>query len=481
MASIDNLVFSEADLVASISRESFYDFLREFWETFVPEPPVWNWHIELMCNEVQDVMERVFAGQTKKHDLIFNLPPGQSKSSIVSVALGPWAWTRMPSCRGIHGSFAYPLAMDLSRKSRDIIQSDKYRRCFPNIALRDDQNTKGYFANTDGGIRYAVGVGGAVTGIHGHYISIDDPMNPQQASSEADLKRANAWMSETIPSRKIDKSVTPIILTQQRLHQDDSTGHRLSKTSAGPVRHICLPAELGDNVQPAYLRKRYIDGLLDPVRLPRHVLEAALAELGEYGFASQFDQSPIPRGGAMFKTERIDIDTPPVERLLSQTVRYWDKAGTPKGGAYTVGLKMAVQIVGSLPHYWILDVVRGQWDSSVREEVILQTAEMDGRSVIVGVEQEPGSGGKESAEGTARRLSGFTVRIDRPTGDKITRADPASTQVNAGAVSLAMGDWNKSFIDELRWFPHGKYKDQVDAFSGAFAMLARPRIRVGAL
>jgi predicted phage terminase large subunit-like protein len=90
----------------------------------------------------------------------------------------------------------------------------------------------------------------------------------------------------------------------------------------------------------------------------------------------------------------------------------------------------------------------------------------------VWVEQEPGSGGKESAENTIRNLAGWTVKADRVTGDKATRAEPLAAQCEAGNVKLVKGDWNSAFLDELTVFPQGKYKDQTDAASGAFNKLA---------
>jgi len=118
-----------------------------------------------------------------------------------------------------------------------------------------------------------------------------------------------------------------------------------------------------------------------------------------------------------------------------------------------------------------LDVKRGQLGADEREKLILNTAKADGHNVTIGVEQEPGSGGKESAEGTVKRLKGYTVITDRPVGDKIYRADPLSTQVNWGNVLLLVGEWVDRYVEEFKLFPLGKYKDQVDASGGAFAVL----------
>jgi predicted phage terminase large subunit-like protein len=200
-------------------------------------------------------------------------------------------------------------------------------------------------------------------------------------------------------------------------------------------------------------------------------------KIGEYYYAGQYMQSPIPIGGAMFHVDRFHIEreTPKKWRLR---MRYWDKAGTKDAGAYSVGVLIGKDYEG---RFWVIDVVRGRWDTGARERTIKQTAKLDGKAVLVGVEQEPGSGGKESAENTVKNLAGHKVRIDRPTGDKAQRADPFSTQVNAGNVWLRKARWNRDYIEELRFFSleNSKYKDQVDASSGAFKYVAKPVIRAG--
>jgi predicted phage terminase large subunit-like protein len=122
------------------------------------------------------------------------------------------------------------------------------------------------------------------------------------------------------------------------------------------------------------------------------------------------------------------------------------------------------------------DVKRGQWSSEQRERIIRQTAEVDGKKCWVVVEQEPGSGGKESAENTIRNLAGYLVEADKPTGDKAKRADPLSVQVNNGNILLRIAEWNKVYMDEFELFPNSTYKDQVDATSGGFNFLTRKKV-----
>ena len=169
----------------------------------------------------------------------------------------------------------------------------------------------------------------------------------------------------------------------------------------------------------------------------------------------------------------IIIHNKPDHNQIKQVVRYWDKAGSEGKGAYTAGVKMAVLKSGI---FVVLDVKRGQWGTAKREQIIKSTAVADGYDTVIHIEQEPGSGGKESAEGTIRNLVGFSCRADKPTGDKVFRADPYSVQVNNGQFQIVAGDWNHDFIEEHRFFPYSKFKDQVDASSGAFNHLVSKKL-----
>jgi predicted phage terminase large subunit-like protein len=127
--------------------------------------------------------------------------------------------------------------------------------------------------------------------------------------------------------------------------------------------------------------------------------------------------------------------------------------------------------------YVVEHVVRGQWAALEREQRIKYWAEQDrsmraaGSAYEVVVEQEPGSGGKESAEATVRNLAGFRVFADKVTGSKEVRAEPFAAQVQGGNVFLIAGSWQYEYLDELESFPNGRTRDMVDASSGAFNRL----------
>jgi predicted phage terminase large subunit-like protein len=284
-------------------------------------------------------------------------------------------------------------------------------------------------------------------------------------------------MKETLSTRKVDKGVSVTILIMQRLHEIDPTGDWIKRATKEDLKHINLPAELSETVEPPELKERYVDGLLDPIRLSKKILEQQKRDLGEFGYACQFDQTPIPRGGGEFKTSQIQVELAPPGKWLRR-VRYWDKAGTKDGGCYTAGVLLGMD---RFKNVWILDVKRGQWDAFEREQIIKQAAEVDGDLVSVYVEQEPGSGGKESAQSTIRNLMGHKIYADRPTGNKQARAYPFACSVNGGMVHMIKGEWNYAYINELMHWPISAFKDQVDASSGAFNHLAKPKRKAGGM
>jgi predicted phage terminase large subunit-like protein len=67
------------DVAREVCRESFEEFVKQYWPVIIGEKLQWNWHMKVICDEMQRVAERVFAGKAKEEDLIVNVPPGTSK------------------------------------------------------------------------------------------------------------------------------------------------------------------------------------------------------------------------------------------------------------------------------------------------------------------------------------------------------------------------------------------------------------------
>lgn len=484
-------------------RRSFYTFVQEFWDQVALDEPLWNWHIPYLCEELQKMASRVAEFKPRLYDTIINIPPGTTKSITCSIMFPAWCWTNWYWMRFIASSYSGALSLEHAEYSRDLIRSDKFQEYFPELQIKRDKDTKSNFRLQkkvfnkkgevidikQGGNRYSTSVGGTLTGYHAHILIVDDPLDPNRSVSDTELKTANRWIDQTLSTRKVDKAVTPTILIMQRLHQNDPTGHILDKNKKN-VHHICLPGTLDgyeDHVKPPDLKEYYVDGLLDPARMGADVLQDMRLDLGAYGFAGQVGQDPAPPGGGMFKTENfVPFKNGVPEVMIKRTIRYWDKAGTEAGGAMTGGIKMAEMLdIFNGPRFVVLHAKFGQWSSGRRERQIKQTAEEDGRGTVVFVEQEPGSGGKESAEGTVKNLAGFVVHADPVSGSKVARAQQYAAQVEVGNVGYIVDPtWNYEFFEHHRHFPVGRHlKDLVDAASGAFNKLnlnARKK-RAGAL
>ena len=213
-------------LVAEKCRSSFFYFVKTFWNVIIKEEPVYNWHIEALCDELQALSVSIVDRKDKPYDLIINIPPGTTKSTITTIMFPAWLWTQDATIRIITNSYSSDLSIEHATKSRDIITSEKYRRLFPNIVLRRDKAAKSSYENTATGARYTTSTGGTITGKHAHVVINDDPLNPAQAASDADRNTANEH-TKTLASRKVDKKNTPTITIMQRLHEMDVTGYIL--------------------------------------------------------------------------------------------------------------------------------------------------------------------------------------------------------------------------------------------------------------
>jgi phage terminase large subunit-like protein len=302
----------------------FFRFVKTFWSVVVHEEPVWNWHIEFICDQLQELGFQLKERKKKEFDWVINVPPGSSKSTIVSIMFPAWLWTIDASLRIMSVSYADTLSKQLSMKSRDVIKSDLYRILFPEVQIKPDKDTQNQYENTQGGDRNATSVTGTVTGFHAHVILVDDPLNAKEALSEAGLKRANSFMKDTLPTRKVDKNVTVTVLIMQRLHTEDPSGKMLAKKKK--IKHICIPGELNlgqkTNVHPPELADKYVNGLMDPNRLNKDNLEELLTDLGSYGYAGQIMQTPAPSDGGVWKKYIRPIKDADLDRMINYFNRY---------------------------------------------------------------------------------------------------------------------------------------------------------------
>jgi predicted phage terminase large subunit-like protein len=446
---------------AEACRTSFFRFLKELWGEIIQEEPVFNWHIEYLCNELQTLLENVIQRKPKLYDLIINIPPGSTKSTICAQMFPAWAWTRDPSLRFITGSYSADLALEHADYTRDIVKSDTFQRLFPDMTIRASKDLKSNYRTSGGGQRFSTSIGGTVTGTHAHVIIVDDPLNPKKAASPVELKNAADWMDRTLSTRKVDKAITPTILIMQRLAQDDCTGMMLGKKGKA-LKHICLPADDDWPISPPELAERYRDqgGLLDPVRLGRAVLDEAKIDLGSFGYAGQFGQQPRPTEGGLFKLEwwqRYRFIKDP-----GYIVQSWDTAfKKTKDAAYSVCETWREGRDG----YYLIDVWRQKVEYPELKRAVLDQYNKHAPDVVL---IEDKASGQSVVQELRRDTRVPLVAITPKSGDKEMRAETVAPLVEAGKCFIPEdGAWVAEFLDELTFFPNAKYKDQVDAFSQA--------------
>ena len=435
-----------------------------------------GWVIDAMC----EYLEAVTAGQITQ--LVINVPPGCMKSLTVSVLWFAWEWTLHAEYRWLCTSYAEPLAMRDNVRARNLIESPWYKERWafktvdgkrqPWVQMRADQNAKGRYENVRKGWRMATSVGGGATGERPDRIVVDDPLKIEEAESDVARSGVNDWWDGTMSQRVADQQRSAKVLIMQRLHQTDLSGHLLDK---GDWVHLCLPMEYEPGRMVTFPglqgdRRTEPDELLWPERFPADAVAKQKRDLGSARAAGQLQQRPTPPGGGKLKREWFEIVA--VAPAAGPRVRYWDLAATePRRGKdpdYTVGVKMSE----SQGIVYIEDIRRDRVSPKGVDDLLKQTAPLDTAKVPQAIEQEGGASGKIAIDHFRREvLRGFTVKEVNPSGSKELRAFPLAAAAEAGNVKLVKGGWNAAFLDECEVFPHGTHDDQVDAASGAYAVL----------
>lgn len=283
-------------LLDALLRNDFAAFMQRSFQTVVPGQPFFsNWHLEAIAYE----LDRCRRGETRR--LIITLPPRNLKSIAASVAFPAFVLGHDPTRRIICVSYSQDLTAKHARDCRTVIESGWYRDLFPAMRIDSRKNTESEFETTKRGYRLGTSVGGTLTGRGGNIIIIDDPMKPAEAMSEPKRRAVCEFYDSTLLSRLDDKSSDIIIVVMQRLHVDDLVGHLLGK--GGPWVHLNLPAiaevpqkiATGDN----RFHRRSFGEVLHPEREPLHVLEELRGAMGSQAFSAQYQQAPVPPGGAL--------------------------------------------------------------------------------------------------------------------------------------------------------------------------------------
>jgi predicted phage terminase large subunit-like protein len=456
------------------SGNSLYEFLRNCWHIMEPGVDfVDNWHIEAICEH----LEYVTAGLIQ--NLIVNIPPRHSKSDIVSVVWPCWAWSFLPSSKWIYTAFTSSLSTRDSVRCRRLVSSEWYRERYPHVTLSGDVNQKSRFETTAGGSRFSVGVGGALLGEGGDFLVADDPNNPKHIMSPKIRRGVIDWWNNVLSTRGNNPKTVSRVIIMQRLHQEDLCGE-LMLTQGKEWVHLRIPLEYEPEekclTMTGWTDPRTERGeLLWKERYTEEWVARKKVELGQYDYSSMMQQRPTPMSGGMFKIDQIKtvsaLDLPPGLAWK----RYYDLAYSVRStGHYTCTIACALGHDGVryfrggfMDKLETPDIQKLIKETMKREPLYLHGVEskLHGAAIVQLLMADP--------DLIAIPLLPVSVEAD-----KITRAAPIATAMQQGKIAFvedSPGDklWISKFIEQLQFFPFGKYDDAVDAMSGASGMIAK--------
>jgi|DEB19_MinimDraft_3_1074340.scaffolds.fasta_scaffold00956_3 predicted phage terminase large subunit-like protein len=437
-------------------RQDLSCFTRKVFNTVDPGTEYLpNWHIDCISEHLIAVTQ----GQIRQ--LIINIPPRAMKSISVSVAWPAWLIGRNPSTKIMASSYSKELSLKHSTDCRLVVESDWYKRIFPDVVLEKDQNTKSKFQTTQRGFRFATSVGGAATGEGGNILIVDDPVNPMESESAVKRIRANSWFSQTFSSRLNDKKKGAMVVVMQRLHENDLSGY-LKEKGGWYCLEIPLIAEKKTCVHfpiSAFDFVRMPGDILHEERMGKDEIAIARVNMGEYGFAGQYQQTPAPSGGGIFKEKwfRTYSSLPVGDRRIVQS---WDTAFKPEE---INDPSCCTTWLVTNEFFYLLDVtVERMIYPTLKAKAISHAAAWGAQEILI---EDKASG--QSLIQDLKKETLLSVIAISPDADKLTRASVISPIIEAGKVLIPQeaADWLPDYIKEMLLFPNATNDDRVDSTS----------------
>lgn len=426
----------------------------------------------------------VIASAIAKGDarILISAPSRHGKSELLCVHTPVWFLEHWPQFQVMIAAYGADLADFHARKVRDLINS---RQDLLSVRLKRDAQQLGHFLTDEGGGVVSAGIGGPVIGKGANLLLVDDYFKTmKEAHSPVKKEEVFEWFGSVALSRL--EPGASIIIDATRWGPDDLIGRLISEQGlqkdGGVWQYICLPAiadhnpELGESDPLG----REVGEALWPERRNEQQWAEFRKMVTTYVWQAMWQQKPVGRIGIHTDGIQVVNILPARERL--KIVRFWDLASSKDFGDWSCGVLMAHDRILHLNY--ILDVRRGQKSPGDLEKWLHQTAQFDQDKwgeVTIGIEQEPGSGGKIAAEYLKKQVfRGFSVTIV-PVADssKIIRAQPFLAAVENGVMRQLQAGWNARLVQEINSFPGGTNDDIIDSASGAYNMLEGKRLRSG--
>jgi len=453
---------NERDIFNAIVRSNLVSFVHRSFRTLNPGSAfVSNFHIEAIAY----VLEQIRRGAITR--LIINMPPRYLKSILASVAFPAFLLGHDPRRRIVCLSYGSELSTKHAADCRSLINAPWYKQAFPRMKVSRIADSDIYTSAK--GFRKTSSVGGALTGLGGDLFIIDDPQKPIDAQSQALRDQLNQWFSNTLVSRLDSKEKSAIIVVMQRVHLNDLTGFLTETSDRWTVLSLPAIAEVDDQIQIGDSRfySRGAGEALHEDYESLATLEALRREMGTEIFNAQYQQAPVPAGGAMIQRRWLRYyEALPKSTSDEQIIQSWDCAG--KEGAQNSWSVCTTWRIGA-DNFYLLDVTRGRFDyPKLRQTAIALAERYDPTAILI----EDASAGIALAQ-DLRQSGRFRIQSVPAERDKATRLYVQAAKFEAGRVCFPK---NAPFLadleTELLSFPQGKHDDQVDSLTQALAFEA---------
>ena len=442
-----------------LAQEKFIAFVNQVWPTFIS-----GRHHARMA----EAFERVARGECKR--LIINMPPRHTKSEFASYLLPAWFLGKFPHKKVIQASHTAELAVGFGRKVRNLVDTDVYRKLFPDLNLASDSKAAGRWNTSKGGDYFAIGIGGAVTGKGADVLIIDDPHSEQEAAL-AEINpdiydKTYEWYTSG-PRQRLQPGGA-IVIVMTRWSKRDLTGQVLKSAAqrgGDEWEVIEFPAILpsGNPLWPEFWSMKELQALKE--------------ELPNSKWQAQYQQAPTSDTSAIIKREWWqvwDSDVPPKCEFLLQS---WDTAFEKTQRAdysalTTWGVFYQPDDNGTeQANIILLNAFRDRMEfPALKRTAVEEWKEWEPDSVII---EKKASGAPLIYE---MRAMGIPVQEFTPSrgNDKISRLNAVSDLFASGRVWAPATHWAEEVIEEVASFPGGEHDDYVDSTS-----LALMRFRQG--
>ena len=492
------------DLDRAEFEDSLYAFLMNGWKYIDPAPFAHGWPIEAVAEHIQAVVD----GDIKR--LIINIPPRCAKSSLTSVAFPAFTWaqrrksdTSGPGVQFLHASYSQILTLRDSTKCRRLIESPWYQGLWGDrFHLMADQNTKSRFDNDKGGSRLSTSVGSSLTGEGGNIIVVDDPNAAQEAHSEATIATTIEWWDGALSTRLNNAKTGAFVVIQQRLGEEDLTGHILSK-EVGEWTHLCLPMRF--EPERSFMTsigwedpRKEAGELLWPERFGEREVANLERQMGPWTSAGQLQQRPEPKGGGVIKREWWQLwereKFPPLDYVMASldtaytTKTENDYSAMTVWGVFSGGNQGAIanRVIGrdsetismikrtyTEEHPKVMMMFAWQERLELHELVLKVSQTMKDYKVDKILIENKAAGISTAQE--IRRLYGhedFAVQlVDPKSQDKLSRLYSVQHLFAEGLIFAPDRTWADQVITQVSTFPKGKHDDLVDTVSMALRHL----------